>query len=102
MKKIEIIVKLLVLKDCILEWAGIASFFMMFYLFSSKILEGNSLLIIKNYINFPTWVIVISPIVGLILLGLINMFYLMPHKQAYYMKNNKEWQNFRKQGEINK
>lgn len=96
MEKIDIITKLLVLKDCTVEWAGIPSFFMMYYLFSTKMLETGALAIISVYINLPIWFYIISPFLFLIILGLINMFYLMPHKQAYYMSHNNEWKKFKK------
>jgi hypothetical protein len=97
MKKLEIIIKLLVLKDCMAEWASMVSLGLMYYIYCTFILNGTSLSIINCYIVLPIWFYLFAPLLLLIVLGLINMFCLNARKQAYYMKNNNEWQNFKEE-----
>jgi len=93
--KIEYLVRLIVLKDRMQNWASVISFFMMFYLFATQILSGSSLKILSAFIILPIWVWISIPIILLLILGVIDMIYLYPRVQGYYMRNNCEWQDFR-------
>ena len=75
-------------------WAGVASFCMMLYLFSAQVLQGNW---IASHIPLPTWVIVAAPVLFLVALGIIDMMWLLPLTNAYYTRNNHEWQEFREE-----
>ena len=92
MGKIDYLVRLLILKDRMQAWAGVASFGMMLYIFAGQVLKSN---IVPNYIN--PWLLVCVPLAFLIVVGIIDMIYLMPATQAYYTRNNHEWQEFREE-----
>jgi len=90
MAKIDYLVRILILKDRMQAWAGVASFCMMLYLFAGRVLESK---IVTNYV--PPWLMVSLPIAFLLLIAIIDMKYFMPATQAYYTRNNHEWQDFR-------
>ena len=71
--KIEYLIILIVLKDRMQNWASVISFFMMFYLFATQMLSGNSLKILSSFIILPTWVWIGIPIILLLILGIIDM-----------------------------
>lgn len=97
MRKIDLVIRLLVLKDCITEGTSLFQFFMMYYLYCTYILNGTSLLLINSYILLPIGLYILAPPIGLITFGLINMIWLLPRKQAYYMAKNVEWKQFREE-----
>ena len=64
-----------------------------------RIIFADELLnkILSSFIILPTWVWIGIPIILLLILGIIDMLYLYPRVQGYYMRNNCEWQEFKEE-----
>jgi hypothetical protein len=78
-------------------WATYYSFFMMFYLYSSKILDGASLGVVQSFVPFLSipvleFILIVFPFILIFIITIFDIRYILPSEQEYYLKVNPEWQ----------